>query len=145
MGLIFWYEKNDFLISENTNNFEIINIFWYHKFELISKWYQKNKLVIDIKNHFFLYIKNSEFFYMTVLYQKWFSDIKNSISENDFLILKNWIYFLISRVRFLDIRKSHIFISQIRILNQKMVFWYQTSIFWLRIIFDVKNWNYWYQ
>ena len=63
MGLIFWYQKIDFLISENTNHFFIskiqflisrIRIFyinkWFSDIKKSNSSYQKNKLFSDIKN-----------------------------------------------------------------------------------------------
>ena len=62
--LIFWYQKFDFLISEN--------IFWYKKNR--NFWYQK--IISDIRNYFLI----SE--------NTWISDIRKSSRFSD---IKNWI------------------------------------------------------
>ena len=134
--LIFWYQKFDFLISEN--------ILWYKKSEFLTSenrdifWYQK--IIFDIRNWF------SDI-------KKWFSDIRKwfLVSEiQTFSDIRKW--FSDIRKWFSDIRKSalksslafhrkswHFLISENHFCYQKLIFWYQKLIFWhQKIIF-------WYQ
>ena len=145
MKLIIWYQEIEFLISRD--------IFWgavllFMKYFLISRnidyFLISGNRILDI-NKWFLDIKDSISWYKKWI---WFLDIKKCISryqEFDFLI---------SRIWFLDIKKWILDIKKYLLFHdiKKSNSWYQEFDFLISKIFldiknsflDIKNLNFWY-
>ena len=116
--MIFCYQKIVFDIT-NSNSWNQTMIFWYKKMTCI----------FEIRQIFY-----------------WYQELEFFISENVlFFKIKNVIYlypecdFLISEINFL--------ISRIRILEIRLIFWYQkmSGVFYIRFFIDIRNLNLWKQ
>ena len=106
---IFWYHKNDFVISPNQPEFfvRILHILWYHKIDVLilkitlTLWYHKYDFMIskyricDITKSWrffgitfcFLYISQNRFFIQKIRFIFWYNKIDFVISKIDLVIL----------------------------------------------------------